>query len=282
MPVRRVSVAAAREPRNDSATQDAIYRQRLQQSRAIRRAAVPVARESTLRRTKPVYVVRPGDTLYGIARRYGIEPRTLAAVNALKPPYTLAVGQRLRLSAVGSISAARRTDKGMAALTLGKKPVKAGKSRSELASATGRKAALPAPPPRSSGRFAWPVHGALISRYGPKTGGLYNDGINIAAAPGTPVLAAENGVVAYAGNEIRGFGNLVLVRHAGGWSTAYAHNSRILVKRGDRVAKGQMIARVGRTGSVDKPQLNFQIRKGTRAFDPLEYLESPRRLARAN
>ncbi|MBM3556702.1 MAG: M23 family metallopeptidase, partial [Alphaproteobacteria bacterium] len=125
--------------------------------------------------------------------------------------------------------------------------------------------------------FLWPVAGPILSRYGPKEAGLHNDGINIAARPGTAVKAAADGTVAYAGNELKGYGNLVLVRHPGGWITAYAHNQELLVKRGDLVKQGQTIARVGATGSVRDPQLHFEIRRGSRAVDPLDHL--PPRMA---
>jgi murein DD-endopeptidase MepM/ murein hydrolase activator NlpD len=109
---------------------------------------------------------------------------------------------------------------------------------------------------------------------------MYNDGINIAAAAGTPVRASEAGTVAYAGNELRGFGNMLLLKHGGGWVTAYAHNKELLVKRGEKVRRGQVIARVGSTGGVDQPQLHFEIRKGKRAVDPLDELPRPSASAR--
>jgi murein DD-endopeptidase MepM/ murein hydrolase activator NlpD len=132
----------------------------------------------------------------------------------------------------------------------------------------------PAPAPRGGERFLWPVKGQVISNFGPKKGGLNNDGINIAAPAGTSVIAADNGVVAYAGNELRGFGNLLLIRHADGWVTAYAHNEKLLVKRGEKVKRGQAIAQIGSTGNVSAPQLHFEIRKGTDPVDPLKYLGS--------
>jgi murein DD-endopeptidase MepM/ murein hydrolase activator NlpD len=128
------------------------------------------------------------------------------------------------------------------------------------------------PPPRTSQRFLWPVKGQVIVAFGPRNGGLHNDGINIRAARGTTVKAAENGVVAYVGNELRGFGNLLLIKHADGWMSAYAHNDAILVKTGDRVRRGQAISRVGSTGNVAHPQLHFELRRGSRAVDPLRYL----------
>ena len=120
--------------------------------------------------------------------------------------------------------------------------------------------------------FTWPVSGKIVSTFGPAAGGTHNDGINIAAPEGTTVAAAEGGIVAYAGNELRGFGNLLLVKHDGGWVTAYAHNQVLLVKKGDKVRRGQAIARVGSTGGVSGAQLHFELRSGTKAIDPLDHL----------
>jgi len=134
---------------------------------------------------------------------------------------------------------------------------------------------IPQPAARAGGFFLWPVNGKVISPFGTKNGGLHNDGINIAAPRGTPVRAAENGVVVYSGNQIRGFGNLLLIRHADGWVTAYAHNDTLLVKKGQQVKRGETIARVGSTGNVNQPQLHFELRKGTEAVDPMTYLAPP-------
>ena len=127
--------------------------------------------------------------------------------------------------------------------------------------------------PRSSSKFSWPVSGKILSGYGPKNGGLVNDGINISAAMGTVVKAAENGVVAYAGNEVKGMGNLIIIQHSDGWMTVYAHLSSMDVKRGARVSVGQPIGKIGKTGKVDKPQLHFEIRKGTKSYNPTTYLK---------
>ncbi len=135
-------------------------------------------------------------------------------------------------------------------------------------------AAVPQPLPLSGGKFLWPVSGRIISRFGATQGGLHNDGINIAAPRGTPVRATENGVVAYSGNELRGFGNLLLIRHTDGWISAYAHNETLLVRRGDQVRRGQTIAHVGSTGNVASPQLHFELRRGAEAVDPLSVLGS--------
>ena len=126
----------------------------------------------------------------------------------------------------------------------------------------------------TDGQFQWPLQGKVISRFGAKIGGQHNDGINIAAHAGDQVLAADSGVVAYSGNELKGFGNLLLIRHANGWITAYAHNQKLLVKKGDKVKRGQPIATVGATGNVDSPQLHFEIRRGSDPVDPLQHLAS--------
>jgi murein DD-endopeptidase MepM/ murein hydrolase activator NlpD len=131
---------------------------------------------------------------------------------------------------------------------------------------------LPPPPARSTRGFIWPVKGEVVTEFGTTGKGQHNDGINIAAPRGTPVLAADGGVVAYAGNELRGFGNLLLIKHEDGWMTAYAHADSLLVRRGDIVRRGQKIALVGDSGGVPTPQLHFELRQGTRAVDPLPVL----------
>lgn len=132
---------------------------------------------------------------------------------------------------------------------------------------------LPKVAARSSSKFSWPVRGKILSAYGAKNNGLFNDGINIAASQGATVKAAENGVVAYAGNEVKGMGNLIIIQHSDGWMTVYAHLDSMSVKRGARVNVGTPIGRVGKTGKVDKPQLHFEIRKGTKAYNPTKYLK---------
>ncbi len=128
-------------------------------------------------------------------------------------------------------------------------------------------------PPRSSKKFLRPVKGSVLSAYGPKPGGLFNDGVNISAPRDVPVKAAENGVVVYVGDELKGSGNLVLIRHADRWMTAYAHLGNIQIQRGAVVKRGQVIGTVGSSGSVDKPQLHFEVRRGTEAINPEVYME---------
>jgi murein DD-endopeptidase MepM/ murein hydrolase activator NlpD len=126
--------------------------------------------------------------------------------------------------------------------------------------------------PRASGTFLWPVHGHVLQTFGPGPDGTHNDGMNIAAPRGAAVAAVSGGVVAYAGNELRGYGNLILIKHPNGFISAYAHCDQILVKTGQKVARGQVIARVGSTGNVSGPQLHFELRQGKKPVDPREYL----------
>jgi murein DD-endopeptidase MepM/ murein hydrolase activator NlpD len=131
---------------------------------------------------------------------------------------------------------------------------------------------LPTPDPMSGNSFRWPVRGRVIAEFGTRPDGGHNDGIDVAVPQGTSVQAAENGVVAYAGNELKGYGNLVLVRHANNWVSAYANNEELLVKRGDKVRRGQIIAKAGATGAVSQPQVHFELRKGSRPVDPTKYM----------
>ncbi len=233
------------------------------------------------------HVVRQGDTVYGIARRYGVGMRALIRSNNIRPPYTIAVAQRLILPLAAPKTASRRRAPPAGSSGALSSPPAPGAKASPGAAAsakparssrTGPAADSPdrtrlAPPPRTSRAFLWPVRGRLVSGFGTKPGGRFNDGINIAAPRGTRVAAAANGVVAYAGNELRGYGNLLLIRHAGGWTTAYAHNDVLLVRRGDVVKRGQVVAQVGNTGSVTTPQLHFEIRRGARAVNPKKLLD---------
>lgn len=130
------------------------------------------------------------------------------------------------------------------------------------------------PPARSGKTFAWPVKGRVISGFGKKKTGFHNDGVNIAVKEGTPIRAAENGVVAYVGNEMRSFGNLLLISHADGYVTAYGHTQKIVVKKGDAVKKGDIVAYAGSSGNVTESQLHFEIRKKGQAVDPVALLEN--------
>jgi len=126
----------------------------------------------------------------------------------------------------------------------------------------------------AQGTFSWPAKGPIISRFGRKANGERNDGINISVPAGAPVKAAEKGVVIYSGNELKGYGNLVLVRHSEGWVSAYAHNGKLSVERGDAVRKGQVIATAGDTGSVSEPQVHFELRRNSKPVDPIPLMAS--------
>jgi murein DD-endopeptidase MepM/ murein hydrolase activator NlpD len=126
-------------------------------------------------------------------------------------------------------------------------------------------ASLPGP----ASDFRWPARGRVIAGFGANGG---NEGINIAVPEGTPVKATEAGVVTYAGSEVKGYGNLVLIRHENGYVSAYAHNGDLAVKRGDQVKRGQVIAHSGQSGNVTSPQLHFELRKGQQPVDPLAHL----------
>ena len=331
-------------------------------------------------RLKPANLIAvvAGDTLLGIAYRYGVEARAIIVLNGLEYPYWLRTGQRLRLpgdefdvAAYNGSSAPRRQTRRAthrarpgpgpphpprrpgrrAARARGPRPrprprhplarvaapspeaapppretaaaqrstAQAAPSREDAATQRragrevpparkGRNAcprgaceradaspppepvirlarAEPEPPPSprsaasepvplppSRNTFLWPIEGRVISKFGSKPGGKHNDGINIAVPVGSDVRAAKNGVVAYAGNELRGYGNLVLIRHEDGWMTAYAHNEALLVEKGDVVRRGQVISRSGKSGRVSRPQAHFEIRRNGEPQDPLGLL----------
>jgi len=215
-----------------------------------------------LRLPKPkTHLVAKGDTLFSIARRYDVRVSEIASINRLRSPYTISVGTKLSLPSGSRLAATGKASRVSAA---------AGSTSTRQTSI--RPEVVRTAPPARKGRFLKPLTGTIISRYGPKAGGLHNDGINIAAPLGHPIKAAENGVVIYAGNELRGYGNLILIRHSNGWVTAYAHASRFKVRPGDKVKQGQVIGLVGQSGNVDKPQLHFEIRKNSRAIDPQKYI----------
>ena len=211
------------------------------------------------------HIVSRGDTLYSISRRYGVDVDTLKRVNGLSYPYTLAIGQKVMLQG-SSTSTARTSSSGSKKRYTSKNTTSARKTTYARTTRS-----RPVSTKRSS-KFAWPVQGTIVSKFGTIGKGRANDGINIKAAKGTAVRAADAGTVAYAGNELKGFGNLILIRHNDGWITAYAHNDRIVVKKGQKVRRGEKIATVGETGGVNSPQLHFEIRAGKKAVNPVNYL----------
>jgi murein DD-endopeptidase MepM/ murein hydrolase activator NlpD len=247
--------------------------------------------------TEETYKVQAGDTPISIAEKTGVSAKALIARNDLKPP-RLKVGQVLYLPKGGrspaptTVAAAPKKSVAPAVQVVKTTPIappadkpkasakpqaaQAAASEEEVVGGQNSQVAsnqqLPAPEPMSGNSFRWPVQGRIISEFGTKADGGHNDGINVAVPAGTSVKAAENGVVAYAGDELKGYGNLVLIRHSNNWVSAYAHNEEILVKRGDQVRRGQVIAKAGRTGQVNQPQLHFELRKGSRPVDPTKFM----------
>lgn len=245
------------------------------------------------------YKVRGRDSLYTVSRLFNVSATQLARLNDLRAPFALRAGQVLKLPVVDDRPAA--TMQTAAVITGGgvvsgadapvstPVPVTPGAiEREELSAPQVTGQSIPAPPaqvanvslsskipattpPRAGSKFIWPVQGQVISRYGPKAGGLHNDGINIRAPKGAPVRAAENGVVVYA-DTMKGYGNMVLIRHADRWMTAYAHLDNIQVKRGATLKRGETVGVVGSTGSVDEPQLHFEVRRGVDALNPEKYM----------
>jgi len=259
-------------------------------------AAVPAAKPVAAVAAPPsTHFVNRGDTLASIARKNRISAAELARANGLAPSAKLKLGTKLtvpgaKTAAVAAPAAAAPVAAAPVAGTL--QPVAAAPApatkmaaaatpvqSARLAQATANVEEKPADTPAKAAEatgalptFRWPVRGKVVTTYGAKTNGKSNDGINLAVPEGTPVKAAEDGVVAYSGNELKGYGNLVLVRHSNGYVTAYAHASELLVKRGDSIKRGQVIAKSGQSGEVASPQLHFEIRKGSSPVDPLQFL----------
>jgi murein DD-endopeptidase MepM/ murein hydrolase activator NlpD len=255
---------------------------------ATRTAAAKPAHDAA--RSGGVHVVAPGETLSSIARLYGKPRSEIARANKIDSFANVRIGQRLTVPGIRTAQAKTAPAAQPATLQPPKTqarqaaaPAPAKVAAAAPASATARLAAPATETPEAAApaaadttgaipSFRWPVRGRVITEFGAKTNGARNDGINLAVPEGTSVKAAEDGVVAYAGNELKGYGNLVLVRHSNGYVTAYAHASDITVKRGDQVKRGQVIARAGQTGSVSSPQLHFEIRKGSTPVDPMRHL----------
>lgn len=253
------------------------------------------------------YTIQPGDSLYQIARANGVKSSELQRVNGITDPRRLRPGQVIKVPGAGSIQTAdndQPTDYEPATVSSGydddtddtnviNRPKRYAARTDTVNDVT--PVSKPAPEPKetqvaartpssdasetirqSSGleKMRWPVMGKVISGFGGRSDGTHNDGVNLAVPLGADVQAADKGVVAYAGSELKGYGNLLLIRHENGWVTAYAHNDELLVKRGDRVRRGQVVAKAGKTGSVDRPQLHFELRKGSKPVDPTPHMEA--------
>mgnify|MGYP002852720473 CR=1 FL=1 len=214
--------------------------------------------------SKQYHIVKRGESLYSISRDYGVDITTLSKVNNLTTPYSLSVGQKLLLP--GSVSAKSGVVQEQKQITSASQSVKS----NVYQSASVKDSYVPSANRKT--KFDWPVKGRIISGFGNLGSGRKNDGINIKADLGATVKAADAGTVAYAGNELKGFGNLILIKHNDGWITAYAHNDKLFVSKGQKVQRGEKIASVGSTGSVTTPQLHFEVRSGKKAVNPRPYL----------
>jgi murein DD-endopeptidase MepM/ murein hydrolase activator NlpD len=252
--------------------------------------AAPASKSVAVASAAPsVHIVNPGETLLSIARRNHVSVTELARANGIERSAKLKLGTKLTVPGAKAAAAAPMVQPAVAtvqpAAPLAAPATKLAvvtpdpqqKARLAQSAPTAEETAAqnPVKAAEATGAlptFRWPVRGKVITSYGAKTNGKANDGINLAVPEGTPVKAAEDGVVAYSGNELKGYGNLVLVRHANGYVTAYAHASELLVKRGDTIKRGQVIAKSGQSGEVSSPQLHFEIRKGSSPVDPLQFL----------
>ena len=248
------------------------------------------------------HIVKAKETVYSISRHYNVNLNSLVKLNKIKEPYILVIGQKLLLPAtnidieqkqIKYIVKDKDSSKLVKTSTQEKSKeisqIKVAKKEKIVAKPTTIPTKLTPeiqiqqkekiekiitkPAPLTSHRFMWPLKGKVISEYGIKNNGKRNDGINISARLGTSVVAAENGIVAYAGNELKGLGNLIIIKHAKDYMTIYAHNDTILVKKGDIIKRGDKIATVGKTGRVSIPQLHFEIRNKTKSLNPQDILE---------
>jgi murein DD-endopeptidase MepM/ murein hydrolase activator NlpD len=273
--------------------------------------ATRVAGPMPARTGNNVHVIVSGETIYSLARHYRLTPMAIAKANNVGLDHRVKIGDRIvipgqasgapRLAAPAIAPApaaapapvaqrpaqpaprvAAKPEPAPVAPTPAAKPQyspKVAKVDAPPSANIVAPAADPLPEPVATGTtggantsFRWPVRGKVITGFGPKPTGGQNDGINVAVPEGTPIKAAEDGVVAYAGSELKGYGNLVLVRHSNGFVTAYAHASELSVKKGESIKRGQVIGKAGATGNVNSPQLHFEVRKGATPVDPTQYL----------
>lgn len=256
--------------------------------------AVPTPAAQQAEQADPVHVVRPGDTLLGIARLYGQNLNDLVVWNSIVDPNQLRVGQVIRIAPPSAAMPSQQVaiaqpvqiqpvapaNGGMVAAPVKHEPRGGRQPYSDQAWAAIRPAAIappstmePVPPMPQDSAWLWPATGPVIKGFDEVTrdGETPNKGIDIAGNPGDPVIASAAGKVVYAGSGLRGFGKLVIISHDDDYLTAYAHNQALLVKEGDEVRRGQRIAELGST-DADRPKLHFEIRRQGRPLDPMQYL----------
>jgi len=214
------------------------------------------------------YKVRSKDTLYSIGRRFGLNYKTLAQNNHIRYPYTIYAGQRIYLKGVAPHSRTLPVAKHQYKPSRVKKKVKKVSKKYSAKKSTTKSA--------KTSHLRWPVKGVLTSRFG-RRGSRMHDGIDIGAKEGTAIHASAAGTVVYSDHRLTGYGRLIIIRHRHDLFTAYAHNQRNLVRKGDRVQAGAIIARVGHTGRATGPHLHFEVRRGPTPVDPLAYLPRKKR-----
>nr|WP_218876529.1 peptidoglycan DD-metalloendopeptidase family protein [Pseudomonas fluorescens] len=220
------------------------------------------------------YVVRKGDTMFSIAFRYGWDYKALAARNNIPVPYTIHPGQTIRFDGrTGSTPTTVVTNSGSSPSSSSKTTIITRPAGTAAPTVASKPAPAPLPPagPAPTG-WGWPSNGVLIGKF--SSNGSLNKGIDIAGDLGQPVLAASDGTVVYAGSGLRGYGELVIIKHSDTYVSAYGHNRRLLVREGQQVKVGQTIAEMGSTGT-DRVKLHFEIRRQGKPVDPLQFL--PRR-----
>ena len=218
--------------------------------------------------TSSFHVVEKGETLYSISRMYKTDVFTISRVNKIKNVNSIYEGQSLRIDKY--LVNNKSSKKDLKNEDIKKQQKKTINKIARKKTNINRTKSLNNKIIKS--QFIWPVKGKLISKYGKSNEGFFNDGINIDSKLNQNVMASSDGKVIYSGNEIPGYGNLVLIKHSSNWVTAYAHLNKVFIEKVEKVKKGEKIGLVGRTGNVSKPQLHFEIRKGKNAVNPLKYL----------
>ena len=272
---------------------------------APQRSAVVVSENAPAHWTDS-YTIQRGDSLYRLSRRYNVKITDLKRYNGINNPRALKPGMVLKVPGPGgvngTIAAAAPTTRvptrKVQSRPIAGSPTILNSTRPSLGPARETQVAAAKPTTttdaaaRHSGqsmtvspnrgtrntvagttKLRWPVRGRIVSGFGKRNDGTHNDGINVAVPLGTNIHAAEGGMVAYAGDELKGYGNLVLIRHDNGWVTAYAHAEKLLVKRGDRIRRGDVIAKAGKTGEVAQPQVHFEVRQGQKPVDPIPFMD---------
>jgi len=226
------------------------------------------------------YLMKSGDSLYAIAAKHKVSLDELKRVNGITDPTKVWAGTALLVP--GRSEPAADPSPPLVPRVVQVKPriiraapeeLKAAPDPSQIMAKRSDIITNAVPPPAvATGKFRWPVRGKVIVGFGPQLDGSKYDGINLAAPLGTDVHAAEAGVVRYASDGLKTYGHLILIRHDNDWSTAYGHVDQILIKAGDVVKRGQVIAKVGKSGPVAQPQLRFEVRKNSVPIDPLPHL----------